>query len=572
MTIEAELPDGTILEFPDGTDQGVIQNVVKSRLGITADGQARPETEAVEQPSFADQVIGGLDAVAQVGTSVIAEPIAGLAGLITAPFAGHEEATKSIEAVRDFISVDATTKEGKQNLNAIAGLVNKGVELANIPVAGLAGIGALLSGEGHEAATAAISKAKDVGASQTLGDGVYEATGSPLAASMAYSLPTAALELIGVKGLKSPMMAGEKLSPDIAKAIIQAAPDLDVIKANKAKMYKKLDDAGIKIKASAYQRFVENLDKKTRRLGVNHILTPKSKAAMDELMSEIGTAKTPTEIDRLRRIARIAASDKVPDDARIGTIMVIEIDKALDSLSGSIGGDAKAARNLAQRGFKSQTIVDMIEDASHVASGLENGLRMEARKILRDKRKRRGFTADERTALNKIEQGTTLGNMAKFLGKFGISEGQATSMLGASIGIGGGGAIGSVFGPAGAAIGALTVPAVGQIAKKTAQRITLNNTKYAGDLFRAGKDARAITDAYLKHTPVNERRVSDLTDLYLQTDLSPSEIKRLPKSKTPAGKLVADSAFMVQEVLRKAGNVGSATLIASPDIKQPEEQ
>lgn len=32
--IEAELPDGTILEFPDGTDQAVIQRVVKQQLGV----------------------------------------------------------------------------------------------------------------------------------------------------------------------------------------------------------------------------------------------------------------------------------------------------------------------------------------------------------------------------------------------------------------------------------------------------------------------------------------------------------------------------------------------------------
>ena len=32
--IEAELPDGTILEFPEGTDQSVIQRVVKQRLGV----------------------------------------------------------------------------------------------------------------------------------------------------------------------------------------------------------------------------------------------------------------------------------------------------------------------------------------------------------------------------------------------------------------------------------------------------------------------------------------------------------------------------------------------------------
>ena len=32
--IEAELPDGTILEFPEGTDQAVIQRVVRQQLGI----------------------------------------------------------------------------------------------------------------------------------------------------------------------------------------------------------------------------------------------------------------------------------------------------------------------------------------------------------------------------------------------------------------------------------------------------------------------------------------------------------------------------------------------------------
>lgn len=33
--IEAELPDGTILEFPDGTDPAVIQRVVRQRLGVS---------------------------------------------------------------------------------------------------------------------------------------------------------------------------------------------------------------------------------------------------------------------------------------------------------------------------------------------------------------------------------------------------------------------------------------------------------------------------------------------------------------------------------------------------------
>ena len=39
--IEAELPDGTILEFPDGTDPAVVQRVVKQRLGVS---ETQPET------------------------------------------------------------------------------------------------------------------------------------------------------------------------------------------------------------------------------------------------------------------------------------------------------------------------------------------------------------------------------------------------------------------------------------------------------------------------------------------------------------------------------------------------
>ena len=43
MTIEAELPDGRVLEFPDGTDPSVIQSAVKRVLGsiLTAERRAK---------------------------------------------------------------------------------------------------------------------------------------------------------------------------------------------------------------------------------------------------------------------------------------------------------------------------------------------------------------------------------------------------------------------------------------------------------------------------------------------------------------------------------------------------
>ena len=51
--IEAELPDGTILEFPDGTDKAVIQRVVKQRLGVS---QPAPQAQvsALEEVGIPD--------------------------------------------------------------------------------------------------------------------------------------------------------------------------------------------------------------------------------------------------------------------------------------------------------------------------------------------------------------------------------------------------------------------------------------------------------------------------------------------------------------------------------------
>ena len=59
MTIEAELPDGTVLEFPDGTDPGVVQSAVKKRLGVASAPApapaAAPSRTITEARDAADQ-------------------------------------------------------------------------------------------------------------------------------------------------------------------------------------------------------------------------------------------------------------------------------------------------------------------------------------------------------------------------------------------------------------------------------------------------------------------------------------------------------------------------------------
>lgn len=532
----ATLPPGFDVEQVR-SQKSEVENVIDTGIGDSAVMPIADQKPIEKQTTTTGQdIAGGLETAATIASSAIAEPVAGLAGLALAPFVGVDKAVKGIELLRESLTYSPRTDAGKAQAKAI--------------------------GEAIEPVASAVSKTESA-----LGNAVLDATGSPELAAIAHSLPTAALEILGVKGLKGARLDKVKLSSNVAEAIQQAAPDINKIKTAASNAYRELDDLGIKVRPVVYEKFANKLESKLKKEGLDPTLHPKSNAAIGRIIDDIGTAKTPSELITIRKIAQGAALSIDPSDARLGTIMVKEIDNALDNLSNQVGGKFKEARALSHRAFKSQAITDMIENASHTASGMENGLRIEARKILKNKKKRRGFTADELSALRKIEQGTTAANTAKFLGKFGISEGQATSMLGASIGIGGGGAIGAAFGTGGAAIGALTVPAIGQIAKKTAQRLTLKNTKFADDLIKSGKNAKEVTKAYLKHTPIKDRNINDLTDLLIDTNLDPSSIRGLASSRSAAGKLVSDAAYFANEIKRKSQQAGSAALIAQPKIE-----
>ena len=233
------------------------------------------------------------------------------------------------------------------------------------------------------------------------------------------------------------------------------------------------------------------------------------------MIDEKGTPKTLAEMDVIRKRAKAAANDIDKTEANLGSQIINDIDSGLDNLSTEIGGKFKEARGLAQRGFKAQDMEDLIENASLQASGFENGLRIGARQLLKNKKRIKGYSVDEKAALRDLVEGDFASNTAKKLSRLGFGKGAATNHLGASSSIGAGGILGSVFGgPVGTALGVITPPVIGRIAANTVERLTLNKIKFASDLTRAGKNAKAVTRAYLKHTPVKNRNVDDLTTLF----------------------------------------------------------
>lgn len=518
------------------------QNIASAgNIDVPAGGAGPAFPDRPTQATTSEGLLGGAEVAGTVISSAIAEPIAGLSGLVASAFGGVDSGVDTINLVKDALTFEPRTEEGKAKLKSIGELV--------APVAEKLGQ-----------------------AESFLGNSVLDATGSPELAAIAHSLPTAVLEVFGVKGLKGAKFKGTKLSSNVGEAIQQASPDFNKIKQLKTSAYKELDELGVKIKAGTYDKFVDELTVKLNKRGIDPVLTPKSQQALNRMIDEKGTPKTLSEMDTIRRRARAAVNDIDKTESSLGSTIMGDIDKGLDNLSTEIGGKFKEARSLAQRGFKAQDMEDLIEDASLQASGFENGLRIGARQLLKNKKRIKGYTADEKAALRDLVEGDFASNTAKKLSRLGFGKGAATNHLGASSSVGVGAILGSVFGgPVGTAIGVIAPPIVGRIAANTVERLTLNKVKFASDLTKAGKNAKAVTRAYLKHTPVKARNVDDLTTLLLHNDLDLSSIKALPKSADGTAKLIADSKFFAEEIKRRAQQGASIGAITTPDLTQDEQ-
>lgn len=152
----------------------------------------------------------------------------------------------------------------------------------------------------------------------------------------------------------------------------------------------------------------------------------------------------------------------------------------------------------------------------------------------------KGFTEDEKKAIQKVVRGGKSENIARALGKFGFTEGQASSMLMGTLGIYGGASVG---GPLGGAI----VPAVGQSFKSLAQSLTRNNVKLAQELIAAGPDGKKIAEAYIRSVPKSQRSTEELTALLLDQKASLTSIRN------SNNKLISDAAYFASSLAVPVG-------------------
>lgn len=193
--IEAELPDGTVLEFPEGTADDVIDRTVKQHLqkkqpqGSTFDRFAEP-ARAMAQ-GMAGEVVGGLTGLGSLLAGEAAEAMGG-------PQYTPDMAVDQLNRTREFFAYDPKTQQGQQGMKAVAGAAQSVDQLPGK----ISGTDATISGAMEDTR-------------KQFGDRAMRMTGSPELAAGAYVIPDAILSVIGMRGIKGGATGAKEAVPGL---------------------------------------------------------------------------------------------------------------------------------------------------------------------------------------------------------------------------------------------------------------------------------------------------------------------------------------------------------------------
>lgn len=277
---------------------------------------------------------------------------------------------------------------------------------------------------------------------------------------------------------------------------IKGAPKAADFEAEATAAFQAADNSGVTIDTGKFGQFVQKMTGNAKMQRINPDLDTNSVAAYKSLIQALddvqknGGALTISDMHTLRQIAQDAAQKAGKGrDYRFSQQIVKGIDDFLTQPGvaqlpkNRIGNGApanQAANDLLKaismwgKSRKVGMVENAIRDAQLAASGLENGLRNEFRKLL--KSDRHLFTKAEQEAMEDVIKGNVASNLSKLIGKFGFGAGQAGNMLGGL----GGFAAGSAF--LGGPIAGLAATAAASGSRKLSEILTRRAAERAGQV------------------------------------------------------------------------------------------
>jgi hypothetical protein len=484
-----EVPGMGEVEFPDGMSDADMSAAIKRSMGGTA---SSPETQtaapqaaptAEEAPWY--QKLGGaaddmVRLAANGATFGYADKIAGyLNGT------GTEDERALTAAAGDRAGSAGTVAEIGGAIATPAGLAGRGVTLVGQGARALPGLTGLAARTGLLAAEGA-------------GYGALTAAGND------QDLKEGAI--LGAAGGALGNVAGEALSAGVSKVAGAFSkkpqiPVVDDLRQAASDAYQRADDAGIFFSKSGAEKLRNNIVADLTDHGFLPANEPGAAAVLGELQK---VAKGNVTLKGLDSIRKMAGNAYIPGNKSNNTLtskIVQRIDdfvaspEADDIIAGDGQGGAEAikeARSLWSRVRKLETVSEALQKAdlraASTGSGgnLDNATRQNLRRILE---KPRGFTRDEKAALETVVRGTGPQNALRLAGKLSPSG----NGLMAALGVG----------------GAMVNPMVGvaslggMAAKSVADGMTQKNVERLVDIIAVGgrrSDAVAAPNAVQRLT------------------------------------------------------------------------
>ncbi len=267
-------------------------------------------------------------------------------------------------------------------------------------------------------------------------------------------------------------------------------PTAEAIKAQGTAAYKAAENAGVIVSPQATARLQNDIQQKLTSFAYEPELFPKVPALLNALNRSKGQNVTLSGLENFRKIAGNIAGSNDRGERAVGRALKETIDDFMTGIKpgDTIAGNAPAAvgalqnaRQAWQRQAKSDDLGRAMEKATTSTAGagtggnIDNRIRQQLAKTLE---RGRGWTPDERAALERGAQGTATQNALRLAGRLSPTTGGLQALLGLGA---------TVANPA---LGPAFLAGAG--AKMTADKMSKANAKYVDQLIRAGGSARAL--------------------------------------------------------------------------------
>lgn len=492
--IEVELPDGRILAFPEGTSRETMRAAIQKLEGqdatmsdgleVLSDMTSSPQVLNNETPNrslmhkIADNVVGIDDGVMSPGEK-LAELLNTSGESMTFGLVGDEADAmlRSSTGMRgDYDTILQQNRDKQAQLRdenpylAVTADVLGGIAVpAGVMARSTGLLGKMMLGSASAGAAGGTYGYMEGETPESRREGALwgGAVGAGLGAA-------ATLVGRGAEGLINRLRTGRAV-----RSAARNAPDADQLATNARALFQEVDAQSVP--ADGLPSLANRVATQGRSSGMDEMLTPNAVRVSRNLteLAEGSDGVLPmSELNILRRQAQVPAGNlSNRTESAVGSQMIEAMDQFVDEIAPALGEKGVEARRMWGVLRRSELIENAIERAKTAASGFENGLQAEFRRILRTPKLLQGFSEAERQAIGSVVNGGVLHGLLRQAGRLGYSLDGGSNALGGGMGLAFGGLLGGWP-------GAILTTGLGSAARKGSELLRTSKANRAAAFIR----------------------------------------------------------------------------------------